>query len=284
MRCTRLPMKKLAFIFFLIVTISAQVAFAQGSNITKKELNQAEIDRIVKKFTANEGAFREALTNYVFNRSATINTIGMGGQVTGTYRRDSFMTFTSDGQRFERINYFPVPTLTEISVTPEDLEDLGGVNPFALEPRSLDQYNFTYVGKEKIDELDLYVFDVAPKVIPDPKKTKLRLFVGRIWVDDRDLMIVKSKGKAVPEDKNNKYPVVETWRENVDGKYWFPSYTTADDELVFDKGNAVHLKMKVKYDDYRLGRTDVTIVSEEPARDEPKAKPSPSPTPTPKKP
>lgn len=280
----RKSMKKLAFIFFLIVTISAQVAFAQGSNITKRELNQAEIDRIVKKFTANEGAFREALTNYVFNRSATINTIGMGGQVTGTYRRDSFMTFTSDGQRFERINYFPVPTLTEISVTPEDLEDLGGVNPFALEPRSLDQYNFTYVGKEKIDELDLYVFDVAPKVIPDPKKTKLRLFVGRIWVDDRDLMIVKSKGKAVPEDKNNKYPVVETWRENVDGKYWFPSYTTADDELVFDKGNAVHLKMKVKYDDYRLGRTDVTIVSEEPARDEPKAKPSPSPTPTPKKP
>src|SRR5580765_8396590 len=78
----RKSMKKLAFIFFLIVTISAQVAFAQGSNITKKELNQAEIDRIVKKFTANEGAFREALTNYVFNRSATINTIGMGGQVT----------------------------------------------------------------------------------------------------------------------------------------------------------------------------------------------------------
>ncbi len=275
-------MKKLAIILSLIIGISAQAAFAQGSNITKKEINQAEIDRIIKRFTANEAAFREALTNYVFNRSATINTIGMGGQVTGTYRRDSFMTFTSDGQRFERINYFPVPTLTEISVTPEDLEDLGGVNPFALEPRSIDQYNFTYVGKEKIDEIDTYVFDVAPKIIPDPKKSKLRLFVGRVWVDDRDLMIVKSKGKAVPEWKDNKFPVVETWRENVDGKYWFPLESRADDELVFDRGNVVHLRMKVRYTDYKFGRTDVTIVSEEPARDDPK--PIATPTPTPKKP
>ena len=273
-------MKKLAIIFFLVLGMSAQAVVAQGSKISKTDLSQAEIDRIVKTFTGNEGAFREALTNYVFNRSATVQTVGMGGQITGTYRRDSFMTFTSAGERFERITFFPVSTLTEISVTPEDLEDLGGVNPFALEPKSISQYNFTYAGKEKIDDLDLYVFDVAPKVIPDPKKSKLRLFVGRVWVDDRDLMIVKSKGKAVPEDKNNKYPVVETWRDNIDGKYWFPKETWADDELVFDKGNVVKLKMRVKYSDYKFGRTDVTIVSEEPARDEPK----PSPTPTPKKP
>ena len=277
-------MKKLAFLLILTFGIVSGQVFAQGSNIVKGDLAKPEVDKIIKTFTANEAAFREALTNYVFNRSATINTIGMGGQVTGTYRRDSFMTFTSDGQRFERINFFPVPTLTEINVTPEDLEDLGGVNPFALEPRVIDQYNITYLGKEKIDDLDLYVFEVAPKVIPDPKKSKLRLFVGRVWVDDRDMMIVKSKGKAVPEDKNNKYPVVETWRTNVDGKYWFPAYTAADDNLEFGNGNVVHLRMKVKYDDYKLGRTDVTIVAEEPARDEAKAKPTPSPTPTPKKP
>jgi hypothetical protein len=210
-------MKKLA-IFVLLIVVSAAAAFSQGSNIMKANLSSAEVDRIVKAFTGNEGAFREALTNYVFNRSATVQTVGLGGLITGTYRRDSFMTFTSDGQRFERITFFPVPTLTEISVTPEDLEDLGGVNPFALEPRSISQYNFAYLGKEKIDDLNLHVFEVTPKVIPDPKKSKLRLFTGRVWVDDRDLMIVKSKGKAVPEDKNNKYPIVETWRENVDGK------------------------------------------------------------------
>lgn len=264
----------LSSLFVSILSVGA--VLSQTPTITKVSLSPAETDKIVRTITANEAAFREALTNYVFNRYATIQTVGMGGQITGTYKRDSFMTFTSDGRRFERITFFPVPTVTEISVTPEDLEDLGGVNPFALEPRVADQYNFTLVGKEKIDELSLYVFEVTPKVMPDPKKTKQRMFTGRIWVDDRDLMIVKSKGKAVPEYKDNKFPMVETWRENVDGKYWFPSFSSSDDELVFDNGNAVRLKVRVKYADYKLGRTDVKVISEE---DTPTDKPTPSPTP-----
>ncbi|MBX3243335.1 MAG: hypothetical protein KF685_02570 [Acidobacteria bacterium] len=231
----------------------------QSAGITPQNLSKAETDKIVAAFTSHEKEFRDALTSYVFNRSATIQTIGMGGQVTGVYRRDSFMTFTGAGERFERITYFPVPTIREINITPEDIEDLGGVNPFALEPQAIDQYNFTYLGKEKVDELMLHVFEVQPKVIPDPKKSKLRVFSGRIWVDDRDLMIVKSKGKALPEDKKNKYPIVETWRENIDGKYWFPAYAYADDELVFENGYSVKMRMKVTYTDYRVGRSTVII-------------------------
>ena len=267
--------------FLALFGVFAAAAFGQTvrSTIVKNDMSQAEIDRIVKKFTENERLFREALTNYVFNRSATVQTIGMGGQISGVYRRDSFMTFSSDGQRFERITYFPVPTLKELSVTPEDLEDLGGINPFALEPKSIGLYNFTYLGKEKIDELELYVFDVAPKVTPVAKKGVQRVFSGRVWVDDRDLMIVKSKGKALPEDKENKYPVVETWRENIDGKYWFPAYSAADEELVFDNGLVVHLRMKVKYQDYALGRSDIKEVGDEEVYVEPKATPTPAPTP-----
>jgi hypothetical protein len=269
-------MKKLALFLSFVFVLGNLAALSQTSNIARSDLSQAEIDRIISTFTRNELEFRGALTNYVFNRSATVQTIGMGGQITGTFRRDSFMTFTSDGRRFERITYAPVSTLTEISVTPADLEDLGGINPFALEPSTISQYTFSYVGKEKIDELNLHVFDVTPKVIPNPKKSNLRVFRGRVWVDDRDLMIVKSKGKALPETKNDKYPVVETWRENVDGKYWFPAFSTSDDELVFDNGLAVKLQMRVRYEDYKLGRTDVTIVDEEPYIEE---KPEPSPTP-----
>ena len=276
-------MKRTKIILFGLLVFCASTigAFAQNANIVKKDLSQAEIDRIIKKITVNESEFRAALTNYVFNRSATVQTIGMGGQVTGMFRRDSFMSLTEDGRRFERINFAPISTLTEITVTPEDLEDLGGVNPFALEPSAVSQYNFSYVGKEKIDQLSLYVFDVSPKVLPDPKKTKLRLFTGRIWVDDQDLLIVKSKGKAVPETKNNKYPVVETWRENIDGKYWFPSYIASDDELVFDSGQAVKVKMRVKYTNYRQGRSDVKILDDV---EEIKETPKPTPSPTPKKP
>lgn len=271
-------MKRTKIILFglLVLCFSVVGAFAQTSNIVKKDLSQAEIDRIIKTMTANEGEFRAALSNYVFNRSATVQTLGMGGQVTGTFRRDSFMSLTNDGRRFEKINFSPISTLTEISVTPEDLEDLGGVNPFALEPSAVSQYNFNYLGTEKIDDLNLYVFEVAPKVLPDPKKTKLRLFTGRIWVDDQDLLIVKSKGKAVPETKTNKYPVVETWRENIDGKYWFPSYISSDDQLVFESGQAVKIKMRVKYTDYRQGKTDVRILD-----DEEDTKPTPKPSPLP---
>jgi len=276
-------MKKARILLFVLTVFCLSIlpAFAQTSNIVKSDLSRAEIDKITKKFTDNEADFRNALTNYVFNRSATVQTVGMGGQITGTYRRDSFLNLTGDGKRFERINYFPVPTLTEITVTPEDLEDLGGVNPFALEPSVINLYNISYLGKEKIDELNLYVFDISPKVIPDPKKTKQRLFTGRIWVDDQDLMIVKSKGKAVPETKQNKYPVVETWRENIDGKYWFPSYISSDDDLVFNSGQVVKLKMRVKYSDYKQGKSEVKILDDV---ETPIEQVKPAPSPTPKKP
>jgi len=273
------------FRFFLLTAIVCLAAFgatAQDS-IVKNNLSQAEIDRIIKAFTSKEGESRTALTQYVFNRSAAVSTIGLGGNITGTFRRDSFMNVSPEGTRVEKILFAPVPTLTEITITPEDLEDLGGVNPFALEPSAINLYNITYVGKEKIDELDLYVFDVAPKVMPDPKKTKQRLFQGRIWVDDRDLQIVKSKGKGVPEWKNNRFPVVETLRTNVDGKYWFPADSRSDDEIVFDNGNVVKMKVRVKYTNYRQGKSDVRVIDdvEEPKEE---TKPTPSPSPTPKKP
>jgi len=274
---------KIILFGLLVLCFSAIGAVAQTSNIVKKDLSQAEIDRIVKAFTANEAQFRNALTSYAFSRSAVIQTVGMGGQITGAYRRDSNLTLTDEGKRLEKILYAPVSTLTELTISAADLDNLSGVDQFAIEPAVAALYNFTYVGKEKIDELDLYVFDVSLKVIPDPKKIKQRFFGGRIWVDDRDLMIVKTKGKAFPVPKGEQFPVVETWRENVDGKYWFPSLARSDDELVFDSGQVIKIKMRVKYTAYAIGRSDVRILDdEEEVKDEPK--PAPTPTPTPKKP
>jgi len=268
---------RLLWILILLFTMSFAV-FAQASTFTKADLSQAEIDKIVTKFTKNERLFRSALNVYAFNRNATIQTVGMGGQITGTYKRESFITFDGDGNRVEKILLFPISTLTEITVTQADIENLGGLDPFAIEPANIDKYKFTYLGKEKIDELNLFVFDVAPKVIPKAEKNGLRLFQGRIWVDDTDLLIVKSKGKAVPEWKDERFPVIETWRENIDGKYWFPSFSSSDDELVFKSGQVVKMKIRVKYSNYGVGRTDIKIIDEEedlPAT--PAAKPTPAP-------
>lgn len=274
-------MKKIRIIALFITGLlfSSAGASAQTSNIVKTDLSQAEIDNIIRKMTEHEEDFRIALNSYVFTRKATVHSIGLGGQITGTFRRDSVLTFDDNGKRFERILFAPISTITEFQVTPEDIENLGGINPFALNPSQVSLYNFNFLGKERIDELDLYVFDVAPKVMPDPKKTDLRLFQGRIWIDDRDLLIVRSKGKAVPEGKNRRgidqrYPIVDTWRENIDGKYWFPSYSYSDDELVFSSGQVVKQKMKVTYSDYAVGRSSVKVLDED----------EPTPTPTPDKP
>ena len=270
---------------FTVFCLSAFAASAQTpSNIVKGNLSQAEIDRIVAAFTKNENSFRQALNYYAFNRNATIQTVGMGGQITGSYRRDSFLTFKDDGTRVEKILFNPVSTLTEVSISAEDIDHLGGINPFAIEPSAVGNYNFTYVGKEKIDELNLHVFDVTPKTLPNPRKSDQKYFSGRIWVDDVDLMIVKSKGKAVPEGKNRSgqeqlFPVMETWRDSVDGKYWFPSFSSADDELIFDSGQAVKLKVRVKYANYKIGTSEVKILDDDGTEIKEETKPAPSPTP-----
>jgi hypothetical protein len=238
----------------------AQAQQPSGGTVGASDNRQGlDVERIIRTFTAKETEFRQALNVYAFRRDATIQTIGMGGQITGEYRRASQFVFTEGGERFEKITFFPQPTLTEITMTQEDLEDLGGVQPFALEASKINLYNFAYAGKERLDELDTYVFDVQPKVVP--KKVSERFFQGRIWVDEKDLQIVKVRGKGVPEGKQ-RFPVFETYREQVDGKYWFPTYTYADDELVFPKGQTVRLRMLVRYTDYKRFGSKVKIIEE----------------------
>src|SRR6185369_6876143 len=188
-------MKERINIFPLIAALAllALNAFSVMAQTSENgSMAPAEVDRIIHAFTAKEAEFRRALNSYSFKRDALMQKIGMGGQVTGEYHRVSTFTFDDQGNRYEKISFFPMSSMPE--VTSEDIEDLGGVEPFALEPSKVGKYNIRFAGKEKIDELNLYIFDVSPKVMPDPKKPKDRLFSGRIWVDDQDLQIVKTKG------------------------------------------------------------------------------------------
>jgi TonB family protein len=234
-----------------LVVLTTLNASAQVKTQAAGPADTVDTARIIRSFTAKEAQFRRALNSYSFKRD-----IGMGGQVIGEYHRVSNFTFDDQGNRYEKISFFPMPSMAE--VTQEDIDDLGGVNPFALEPSKVDLYNFRYVGKEKIDELNLYIFDVSPKVMPKPKKED-RLFSGRIWVDDQDLQIVKTKGKGVPETKQNKFPTVETYREHIDGQYWFPTYSYADEELIFDNGGSIHVRMKVRYTDFTPSRATLKV-------------------------
>jgi hypothetical protein len=226
------------------------------SRLTKAQPQQSatatppDTDRIVSAFTAKETEFRDALAQYSFKRDAVVQTIGPGGQISGEYRRTSQLAFDANGKPIEKILFFPTPTLRAIGISTEDLDALGGVQLFALEASKVPLYNFKYVGKERIDELDLHVFDVSPKALPDPKKVKERFFQGRIWVDTQGNQIVKLRGKGLPEPKMSPYPTLETYREEIDGRYWFPTYAYADEELTLGSGEVVKIRMRVRFSEF----------------------------------
>ena len=114
----------------------------------------------------------------------------------------------------------------------------------------------------KVDEITAYVFSIRPKEI---KKGRL-YFQGTVWVDDRDLQIVKSEGKSVPEvrkGKENLFPRFITYREQIDGKYWFPTFTIADDKLYFSSG-AVRIKQVIRYTDYKQFKAKTRILTTAP--------------------
>jgi hypothetical protein len=212
-------------------------------------------DQIIQRFSQHESEFKTERDNYTYTQNFVLQTVDADGSPDGEYRMTSDILFTPDGKRYEKVTFAPQPTLTRITMSQQDLNDLKNIQPFVLTTEDLPKYNVTYVGRQIVDELHAYVFDVAPKKMEKNE----RYFQGRVWVDEKDLQIVKSYGKAVPDilKKNNEnvFPHFETYRENINGPFWFPTYTHADDTLHFTSGG-VHIRMTVKYANYkRFGST-----------------------------
>ena len=137
------------------------------------------------------------------------------------------------------------------------MSDIREIQPFVLTSDDIAKYNLKYLGKEMVDEIDCFVFDVAPKTL----EKNQRYFQGQIWVDDKDLQIVKTYGKAVPDirkGQENLFPRFETYREQIDGLYWFPTYTRAVDTLQFSSG-AQRIRQIIKYDNYKKFQADVKL-------------------------
>jgi len=231
----------------------------QSSSSISKDTPSIPVDQIIQQFAAREAEFKEERENFTYTQTFVVQTIDSGGQPDGEYRMTSDIVFTPAGKRYETVTYAPPPTLERVTLSEQDLDDLRNVQPFVLTAAELPKYNVTYVGRQQVDEIGAYVFDVGPKQI----EKNQRYFQGRIWVDDRDLEIVKTDGKAVPDirkgDNENVFPRFETYRENIEGHYWFPTYTHSDDVLHF-KTSDVHLRMTVHYSDYKRFRVSMRLV------------------------
>jgi hypothetical protein len=226
-----------------------------GDNPISNEPPAIPADQIVKRFAEREAEFKLERDNYTYTQDFAIQTIDDDNRPDGEYRMTSDIVFTPDCKRFEKVTFAPQNTLERIMLSEQDLDDVRNVQPFVLNTTELPKYNVTYVGRQQVDELSCYVFDVAPKVI----EKKQRYFQGRVWVDNKDLQIVMTDGKAVPDivshGNENVFPRFRTYRENIEQGFWFPVYTRADDYLHFRSGD-VHIRMTIRYSNYkRYGST-----------------------------
>jgi hypothetical protein len=156
-----------------------------------------------------------------------------------------------DGTPMDRIIVRPHSTLQYLQLESEDFDGLNRMPAFPLTTPQLAKYNLKYLGKDQLDEISCYIFDVSPKVV----ERAHGFFKGIVWIDDKYLEVVKSYGSWVNDLGDMKsspqlpFALFETYREFVDGKYWFPTYARSDETLHF-KDHDVPVRMVIKWTDF----------------------------------
>ncbi len=226
-----------------------------GFAATVGDPDPTQIEEIIAKFAVKEAEFAQARSNFTYRQTARVMTLDDSGNSTGKWEEVTDITFTPSGARLEKVVHAPPNTLTAISLDPGDMQDLREVQPFVLTTEELPKYYIRYLGREQLDEISCYAFAVKPKKLESGK----RYFEGEVWVDDHDLQIVKSYGRGVGITHGDyQYPKFETYREQIDGKFWFPTYTIANTTLHF-KENDQRIKETVKYEDYKQFKSDIKI-------------------------
>jgi hypothetical protein len=225
--------------------------------------SSAQVQSIIQEFATKEKLFKAARDNYTFHQINKVETLDPDGNVDGVYEQEWDILYDDSGKRIERVTYAPPNTLQRIMVTEQDIDAMRNIQPFVLTSDELPEYDIKYLGHVKVDEITAYVFSIRPREL----KKGRQYFQGTVWVDDRDLQIVKSEGKNVPELKTKKgenlFPRFTTYREQIDGKFWFPTYTFADDKLYFSAG-PVHIKEIIRYTDYKQFKSKVRIIGVSP--------------------
>ena len=222
---------------------------------------EVPVERIIDSFIDKETEFAKAREAYTYRQTVKILEYGNDDRVRGRFELVQDIIFGPDRERTERVVYAPVSTLQGLILTPNDMQDLRDVQPFVMTRENAHEYRIDYLGEQQVDEIETYMFSVKPKKIEKGK----RYFEGQVWVDKIDLQIVKTYGKGVGHRKKNndeQFPRFETYRDQIDGRYWFRIYTSARDTLQFKNGS-IQMRIIIKYEDYkRFGGEATTTFGE----------------------
>ncbi len=223
------------------------------------------VPQIIERMGAREAAFEHARDQYTFRQTVKMDTVNDDtNRADGEWQEVTDITYDNAGHRVEHVVFAPGNTIERVIITENDINDIKYRLPFILTTPQLPEYNLNYLGQQHVDTLDTYVLDVAPKELVKGH----RYFQGKVWVDKQDLEIVMVNGMNVPQITRPGHedisPPFTTYYQQIDGKYWFPTYTRAEGVLHFPAqnealGQDVHLRATVKYTDYKRYHTSVTI-------------------------
>jgi hypothetical protein len=230
---------------------------------------------IIRNFTQREDSFAAARPLYAYRRTVRIQEFGLDGKPSGEYLSISDAIRSGDGKIYERSVSAPQSTLEMLQFAPDDVHALLQIPPFPVTTSQLSKYNVVYLNTETVDEVECYIFQVSPKTLD----RRNPLFDGVIWVDQKYLEVVKTYGKWVTDlgefhPASLPFSTFETYRENVDGKYWLPDYARADGSIKL-KDRDVPIRVTIKWTNYKpFPPTAAPVAAPTPSA------PAPSPPPT----
>ena len=169
---------------------------------------------IIKHFSEKEDEYILSRTRYTYRKTIRIQEFGPDGQPSGEFVLVTQPGRDADGKLFEKVVERPRSTLPHLFLRSEDIEGLQRIPAFPLTSNQLAKYDLKY------------------------------------------LEVVKTYGKWVT-DQGDMHPVAdlpfslfETYRENVDGKYWFPNYSRSDGTLNL-KGQEIPVRLVIKWTDFK---------------------------------
>jgi hypothetical protein len=208
---------------------------------------------IIQRFSQKEDQYLAMRTHFTYKKTIRIEEFGPDGKPTGEYVLVMEPARDADGKLDEQVVQRPQSTMQHFFVRSEDLEGLQRIPAFPLTTAQLANYNLKYLGKEQVDEVNCYIFQVKPKILERQKA----YFDGVVWVDSQYLEVVKTYGQWMTDlgplrvIKDLPFNLFETYRENVAGKYWFPNYSRSDDTAELKNGQQIPVRLVIKWTDFK---------------------------------
>ena len=187
--------------------------------------------QIVKAFAQKEDEYLSARAQYSYHKTIRIQEFGPNGAPVGEYIATYEAIRASDGKIYEKAVSAPRTSLEELNFQPEDVQALFRIPPYPVTATQLSKYNLQFLGDEKVDEIDCYIFQVNPKTL----ERQHSYFDGVVWVDKKYLEVVKTYGKWVT-DLGDMHPptlpfsILDVPRKR-GRKIWFPNYSRSEEVL-----------------------------------------------------